>query len=85
MNRKKRIETILLKNFTGCIMKVKDISIIHKNHNNFTGYQETHFSILLNPNKQNKESKLSVHRKINKLLENEFNTGLHALEIKIIN
>ena len=84
MNRKKRIELILSKNFADSLLEVSDISILHKNHNNFDGKQETHFSILFNPNNHNKESKISIHRKINKLLEAEFKSGLHALEIKII-
>ena len=85
MNRKKKIESILKNNFSGWKTKVNDISILHKGHNNYDGNNETHFSIILNRNNQNKESKLEIHRKINKLLKDEFNLGLHALEIKIIN
>ena len=84
MNRKKKIELILKKNFLGWKAVVNDISILHKGHNNFDGSNETHFSIILNTNNKNKESKLSIHRKINELLKDEFNLGLHALEIKII-
>ena len=85
MKRKKRIEAILSENFFCWKAEVNDISILHKGHNNFDGSQETHFSIILNFNNQNKESKLNIHRKINELLKDEFNSGLHALEIKILN
>ena len=85
MKRKKRIEEILSKKFFCWKAEVNDISILHKGHNNFDGSQETHFSIILNFNNQNKESKLKIHRKINELLKDEFNSGLHALEIKILN
>ena len=85
MNRKKKIESILKKNFLGWKAVVNDISILHKGHNNYDCNNETHFSIILNTNNKNKESKLSIHRKINELLKDEFNLGLHALEIKIIN
>ncbi len=85
MKRKKRIETILSKKFSFWKVEVNDISILHKGHNNFDGNEETHFSIILNSNKQNRESKLEIHRKINELLKNEFKLGLHALEIKILN
>jgi len=85
MKRKKRIEAILSENFFCWKAEVNDISILHKGHNNFDGSQETHFSIILNFNNQNKESKLKIHRKINELLKDEFNSGLHALEIKILN
>ena len=85
MNRKKKIESILKKNFLGWQAVVNDVSILHKGHNNYDGKNETHFSIIINTNNKNKESKLSIHRKINELLKDEFNMGLHALEIKIIN
>ena len=85
MKRKKRIESILLEKFSNWKTEVNDISILHKGHNNFDGSEETHFSIILNSNSQNKESKLKIHRKINELLIDEFNSGLHALEIKILN
>ncbi len=85
MKRKKRIESILLEKFSNWKTEVNDISILHKGHNNFDGRGETHFIIILNSNSKNKESKLKIHRKINELLKNEFNSGLHALEIKILN
>ena len=85
MNRKKKIELILKKNFLGWKVVVNDISILHKGHSNYDGNNETHFSVILNTNNKNIESKLSIHRKINELLKDEFNLGLHALEIKIIN
>ena len=84
MKRKKRIESILSKKFSFWKVEVNDISILHKGHNNFDGNQETHFSIILDFKKQNKESKLEIHRKVNDLLKDEFNSGLHALEIKIL-
>ena len=84
MNRKKKIESILKKNFLGWKVAVNDISILHKGHHHYDGNNETHFRIILGTNNKNKESKLSIHRKINELLKDEFNLGLHALEIKII-
>ena len=85
MKRKIIIEKILSDSFSKWGIEVKDISILHKGHNNFDGNKETHFSIILNRHNQNNDSKLKIHRKIYKLLENEFNSGLHALQIKIIN
>ena len=40
MERKKRIESILLKNFKEWDIKVNDTSILHKGHNFFTGNEE---------------------------------------------
>ena len=85
MKRKNRIEIILSDNLELWSVEVQDISSQHKGHNNFTGDNETHFSILLNPKEKSKLDRIAIHRKINYLLESEFSTGLHALEIKINN
>ena len=84
MKRKKRIENILLDNFSFLSVKVEDISILHQGHNNFDGKDETHFKITLHSKKIERLSRLSIHRKINNLLKKEFSNGLHALEIKFI-
>ena len=47
MKRKKRIESILLNNFSFLSVKVEDISVLHQGHNNFSGKNETHFKIIL--------------------------------------
>tara|TARA_B100001105_G_C21999776_1_gene276813 strand:+ start:223 stop:480 length:258 start_codon:yes stop_codon:yes gene_type:complete len=82
MKRKKIIENILLNSFSFLAFKVEDISILHQGHNNFNGKNETHFKITLHSKKIDSSSRLSLHRKINELLKEEFSTGLHALEIK---
>ena len=82
MKRKKRIENILHNNFSFSSIKVEDISMLHQGHNNFNGKDETHFKITLQSTQNEKLSKLLIHRKINKLLKEEFSSGLHALEIK---
>ena len=84
MKRKKRIESILLNNFRFLSVKVEDISVLHQGHNNFSGKNETHFKIILQLKKIKRLKRLSIHRKINKLLEEEFSSGLHALEIKFM-
>ena len=47
MNRKKRIESLLLKNFINWKFTVIDNSAQHSGHNNFDGTQETHFCIVI--------------------------------------
>ena len=84
MNRKKRIESIILNTFKDCEISIIDNSMAHNGHNHFNGQQESHFQIIFDKNFSPKESKLSIHRKINNLLKDEFLEGLHALEIKII-
>ena len=83
MNRKKRIESILFENLHNWEIEVIDNSYEHKGHNNFSGDQESHFKINLSNKSKEKINRLEVHKKINFLLENEFLTGLHALEINI--
>ena len=85
MNRKGRIINILSNYFTDSAIEVIDNSIEHSGHNSFDGKQESHFKIFFKSNCRNSLSRLEIHRKINYLLKDEFNTGLHALEIKIIN
>ena len=85
MKRKKRIEKILSNNFKSWTIEVIDISYQHKGHNNFTGNNETHFSIQLYINKNEDSNRIDIHRKINYLLKDELSSGLHALEIKIKN
>ena len=84
MNRTKRIQNILEKYFNETTTIVKDNSNLHKGHNNFDGTGETHIFIEINKNSKLKLSRLEIHRKINLLLREEFEGGLHSLEIKII-
>ena len=84
MNRKKRINYKLKKNLKNFEYFIEDNSYIHKGHNNFDGEKETHILIKLKPRKKMKYNRLSIHRLINKVLEEEFTNGLHSLEIKII-
>ena len=83
MNRKQRIKNILLKNFNNFSFNIVDNSHLHSGHNNFTGYNETHIKVVLLVKTKEKINRLEIHRKINELLQAEFENGLHALEIKI--
>ena len=83
MNRTKRIENILVKYFDEHTIIVKDNSYLHKGHNNFNGLFETHIAILLKKKTKNKINRLEIHKMINSLLKDEFDKGLHSLEIKI--
>ena len=83
MNRTKRIKNILEKNFNHHTIVVIDNSHLHKGHNNFDGLLETHIAILLKKKTKIKISRLEIHKIINSLLKEEFNKGLHSLEIRI--
>ena len=83
MNRTKRIQDILGKYISNFNIQIIDNSHLHIGHNNFNGQGETHITINLKNNAKSKINRLEIHRKINSLLKNEFDTGLHSLEIKI--
>ena len=84
MNRTKRIKNILENNFLDYSINIIDNSSFHKGHNNFSGNDETHILIELKKRKKFSINRLEIHKKINLLLKNEFNIGLHSLQIKII-
>ena len=84
MKRKQRIEKIILNNFSEFLVEIYDNSQLHAGHNNFNGIGETHIEILLRRDKNSHEiNRLEIHKKINELLKEEFDKGLHSLQIKI--
>ena len=83
MNRKQRINKILSNKFNNFLLEIIDNSNLHKGHNNFTGSDETHIKIILTRKDNSPHNRLNIHRIINSLLKEEFNSGLHSLEIKI--
>jgi len=83
MNRTKRIQDIIEKNFNEFSISVTDDSLSHKGHNNFDGKEETHIIIQLKKKNNLDLKRLTIHKKINTLLSEEFKTGLHSLQIKI--
>ena len=84
MNRTKRIQDIIEKNFNEFSIAVTDDSLNHKGHKNFDGKEETHIIIQLKKKINLDINRLEIHKKINTLLSEEFKIGLHALQIKII-
>ena len=83
MNRTKRIQDIIEKNFKEFSISVTDDSLAHEGHNNFDGKDETHIIIELKKKFNLDIKRLEIHKKINTLLSDEFKIGLHALQIKI--
>tara|TARA_B100001175_G_C19352326_1_gene562947 strand:- start:660 stop:914 length:255 start_codon:yes stop_codon:yes gene_type:complete len=84
MNRTKRIENILKKNFINFDFNIEDNSHLHKGHNNFNGEGETHIIVKIRNNNITKVNRLDIHRKVNFLLKEEFQIGLHSLQIMIV-
>lgn len=79
---KSTIEKKLKKEFQPQFLEVINKSHLHRGHlENETG--ETHFEVLIGAEELKKIGRIQAHRKINSLLKEEFENGLHALEIKI--
>ena len=82
-SRKKRIETILKKNFSPTLLLVRDDSKRHEGHSQVSrDAKETHFFIKMVLNNCT-ITKVNLHREVYNLLDNEFSTGLHALELDL--
>tara|TARA_A100001011_G_C13527402_1_gene523103 strand:+ start:41 stop:310 length:270 start_codon:yes stop_codon:yes gene_type:complete len=84
-SRKKRIERILKKNFSPKILLVRDDSKEHEGHAQINqNSKETHFFVKMILN-NNTSTKVNLHRRVYNLLDNEFSSGLHALELDLKN
>ena len=84
-SRKKRIEEILKKNFSPNMLLVRDDSKKHEGHSQIKeNSEETHFFIKMILNNNNM-TKVNLHRKVYSLLDHEFSSGLHALELELKN
>ena len=82
-SRKKRIEIILKKNFSPKVLLVRDDSKKHEGHSQVSrNAKETHFFIKMVINNCTM-NKVNLHRKVYNLLDNEFNTGWHGLEVEL--
>jgi BolA family transcriptional regulator, general stress-responsive regulator len=81
---KKRIEEKLIKAFNPHVLEVVNNSKLHKGHLGDDGSGETHFAIKISSEEFEDLSRINIHRKINKELREEFDRGLHALEIEVI-
>jgi BolA family transcriptional regulator, general stress-responsive regulator len=85
MNRKDRIYKKLINNIECGTLDVVNNSHLHKGHMGDDGTLETHYKIVIKSlgGQFTSCSRVEVHRVINNLLQDEFNSGLHALEISV--
>ena len=83
-SRKIRIENILKNNFSPKKLIVRDDSKKHQGHVQIDENSiETHFYVKMVLDFPKGYTKISLHRKVYKLLEKEFSEGLHALELNL--
>lgn len=82
MNRKFKIEKILVDNFEPYFFLVKDVSEEHRGHQNFRENVESHFEIVIVSQKFENLNNVARHRMINKSLKEEFMSDLHSVTMK---
>ena len=82
--RKKRIESRLKKALDPISIEVRDDSKHHAGHQGIeSGTKETHFYIKMRALSFKGLNKVMMHRKVYELLQDEFDNGLHALELEL--
>ncbi|MBL6664781.1 MAG: BolA family transcriptional regulator [Rickettsiales bacterium] len=81
---KQRIEEKLKNSLNPNFIDVINNSHLHKGHLGDDGSGETHFRVAISSLEFDGLNRVQKHQKINKILQEEFEKGLHALEIKIL-
>ena len=86
MNKKNKIsisiEEKLQKRFSPVMLKIEDVSEMHRGHGGFKEGGETHFIIYIDSEEFKDKNKLAVHRLINEELKEEWENGVHSISIK---
>ena len=79
-----RIRQKLTKELQPKFLEVKNNSYLHKGHAGDNGTMETHFAIIIEAEELKNLLRVKAHQRVNNIVKDEFNNGLHALEIKIL-
>jgi len=82
MTRESRIRDLLTRAFSPETLEVVDDSARHAGHAGAAPGGETHFNVRITSAQFAQMSRVERQRAINKVLAEEFETGLHALSIK---
>ena len=82
MNRKARIESLIINEINPEFFLIKDVSEEHRGHGSFKDGVESHFDITVVTDKFSDKNKIERHRIINKLLKEEFLLDLHSVTLK---
>ncbi len=82
MNRKLKIEKIIIQNFQPHFYSIKDVSEQHRGHQNFRENVESHFEIIIVSKKFQNIKRIDRHRMVNQNLREEFSLDLHSVIIK---
>ena len=79
MSRKQRMEQLLHEKLNPSVLIVEDES--HKHH--VPKDAETHFKVIAVSSLFHQLTRIARHRLVNKLLDEEFSLGLHALSLHL--
>lgn len=78
--RKQRIQDALTQKLNGAFIEIIDESHMHAGRKG----QESHFKILIHSDEFKGQSRVQRQRMVQDLLSDEFNTGLHALSLRLL-
>lgn len=84
MNRARRIAARLGESLMPRFLKLVNHSEKHQSHRKSINGEETHLALTIACDALDSLSRVQSHRKIQKLLQSEFDSGLHSLTIEII-
>ena len=84
MTRETRIREKLTNSLKPTVLDVRDVSNEHHGHAGWNESGETHFEVDIASPEFEGKIRVSAHRLVNDVLLDEFDSGLHALQIKII-
>lgn len=81
MNRHARILATLQQHLSPKLLELNDESAKHHGHAGASPHGETHYALQIEAEAFRGLSRIQMHQAIFKLLQPEFDTGLHALSI----
>lgn len=84
MGRRERIISLLEKKFSDSFIEVSDDSHLHADHSPSAKSGGTHFTIKIVSEKFSNINRIERHRMVMSLLEEEFESGLHAASLNLI-
>ena len=85
INRVQRIQDALTKTFAPTFLEVDDQSARHKGHAGYREGEQTHLRVRISSPLLSGQSRIESHRAVYAALASEMATGMHALELDIIN
>lgn len=83
MSRISEIKKLLSQKLNLSFIELEDFSASHASHSQNKGGDETHLKLTIKKDDFKGLSRIEIHKKINSVVTDEFEKGLHALTIEI--